>query len=372
MKMKKSLLAICLATVMTGACLAGCGSPVTTAPSGASAEEPKTEADKNVDTSTAPEGESEPAKDGASDIKMAWYGFSGYPYHEEVYKGVEAFAKDSGIEVLKYMGSDVAQSAQNEEVEALVAQGVNALSIYPADAAGANSLYEEITAHGVNVVNFGCATNTPTTASFTVGTDVKQAAMDAAEELIKMMGEKGNILNVLEVLEDPNTAIRKAGVEEVVAKYPDVKIVQEVGGIKSQEEAVQKIETALSSNAGNIDGIVCTGNTASIGMALTLPDYYQQMGTDKHIYCIGIDTDETVVKAINDGTVDATVAQNPYAHGYISCALLQKLGEGKNVSDYTFVDTGVVLVTKENSADFSGDLDAKTKEIMSNLDSYFD
>ncbi|MBU9728331.1 sugar ABC transporter substrate-binding protein [Diplocloster modestus] len=367
--MKKKLLALGLVTVMTAACLTGCGSPVTSAPSGASAQEQKPAADP--DKAADAGGSSEPAKGDASGLKMAWYGFSGFPYMEEVYTGVEAFAKDSGIEVLKYMGSEVAQSTQNEDVEALVAQGINALSIYPADASGANSLYEEITAHGVNVVNFGCATNLPTPASFTVGTDVKQAAMDAAENLIKMMGEKGNILNVLEVLEDPNTALRKEGVEEVAAKYPDVKIVQEVGGINSQEEAVQKIETALSSNAGNIDGIICTGNTTSVGMALTLPDYYQQMGTDKHIYCIGIDTDETVIKAINDGIVDATVAQNPYGHGYISCALLQKMAEGKSVSDYTFVDTGVVLVTKDNSADFSADLDAKTKEIMSDLDSYF-
>jgi ribose transport system substrate-binding protein len=42
------------------------------------------------------------------------------------------------------------------------------------------------------------------------------------------MGGKGNIINVLEVLEDPNTVLRKQGIEEVVAGYPDITIIQEV------------------------------------------------------------------------------------------------------------------------------------------------
>ena len=143
-------------------------------------------------------------------------------------------------------------------------------------------------------------------------------------QVIKMMGEKGNILNVLEVLEDPNTALRKEGVEEAVAKYPDIKIIQEIAGIKTQEEAVSKIESALSANVGEIDGIVCTGMVTSVGMTQTLEDYYEKQGTDKHIYAIGIDTDEGVMNGIESGTIDATIAQNPLGHGYISCKLLHR------------------------------------------------
>lgn len=91
--MKKKLLALGLVTVMTAACLTGCGSPVTSAPSGASAQEQKPAADP--DKAADAGGSSEPAKGDASGLKMAWYGFSGFPYMEEVYTGVEAFAKCS-------------------------------------------------------------------------------------------------------------------------------------------------------------------------------------------------------------------------------------------------------------------------------------
>jgi len=88
--------------------------------------------------------------------------------------------------------------------------------------------------------------------------------MDATEHLVKVMGEKGNILNVLEVITDANTVLRKQGVEEVVAKYPNVKIIQEVADMKTVEEATEKIQNAMAAKMGKIDGIICTGYTTTV------------------------------------------------------------------------------------------------------------
>ena len=49
------------------------------------------------------------------------------------------------------------------------------------------------------------------------------------------MGNKGNIINVLEVLADANTILRKQGVEEAVAAHPGVRIIQEVGDISTSK-----------------------------------------------------------------------------------------------------------------------------------------
>ena len=304
-----------------------------------------------------------------SDAVIAWYAPAPHPYFEEVQKGVDQFSKEQGVKVIVQIGPDWTQASENENVEALIAQGVNALSIYPCDASGANGLYDEISSKmGVNIVNFGTDTASPSKANFAVATDVKQAAYDATEAVIKMMGGKGNILNVLEVLEDPNTALRKEGVEECVAKYPDVKIIQEIAGIKTQEEAVSKIESALSANVGKVDGIVCTGLVTSVGMTQTLSDYYAKQGTDKHIYAIGIDTDEGVMNAIKDGTIDATIAQNPVGHGYISCMLLKDLRDGYKPKDGKyFINSGCVLVTKDNMDSYQDELQQKTKDILDSL-----
>ncbi len=309
------------------------------------------------------------AKSEIDNLKMAWYAPAPHPYFEEVQKGVEKFCTEQGTDVIIQIGPDWTQASENEKVEALVAQGVNALSIYPSDASGANGLYEEIFQKaGVNVVNFGSDTFAPSAARAAVATDVKQAAADATEAVIKGMGEKGNILNVLEVLEDPNTALRKEGIEETVAKYPNVKIIQEIAGIKTQEEAVSKIESALSANIGNIDGVICTGLVTSVGMTQTLSDYYEKQKDTKHIFAVTIDTDEGVMKGIENGIIDATIAQNPIGHGYISCMLLKYLGEGyKMKEDKYFINAGNVLVTKDNINTYASDLEKVTKDIVDKL-----
>jgi ribose transport system substrate-binding protein len=304
------------------------------------------------------------------EYKIAWYAPAVHPYFDSVQKGVKAFEADSGIAVHQQIGPDWMQDSQTQNVEALAAKGYDAFTIYPTDPTGANSLYEELTDRGKFVVNFGTSTSLPTTASFAVATDVKVAAMDATEFLIDKMGGKGRILNVLEVLTDANTRLRQEGVQEVVARYPGVEIVQEVGDITSIEEATEKIENALSANQGGIDGVICTGYTTTVAAAQLLSEL--NAGADKRISFIGIDDDPIVLEAIRNGSIDATIAQNPFGHGYITSKLLVYLLDGYTPKEGVyFINSGVAVVTSENVDSFSADLTRVTDEIISTLESVY-
>jgi len=352
----KRYLALFMA-IAIAATAAGCSSEPTASGSGAASTAPA--------VSTAPAASTA----GNSKMKLAWYAPAPHAYFSEVEKGVQQFSKDTGIDVMIQIGPDWTQASENEKVEAMVAEGITGLSIYPCDASGANGLYDEISASkGVNVVNFGTDTASPSKAKFAIATDVKQAAYDAAVAVIKLMGEKGNLVNVLEVLEDPNTVKRQEGVAEAVAKYPNVKLLQEVAGIKTQEEAVGKIESVLSAHVGQVDGMVCTGQVSTSGMLQVLSDYYQKQGTAHRIHAVGIDTDTAVLDGIKSGIIDATMAQNTTGHGYISCMMLKYMQEGYVPKDGGyFINTGNVLVTKDNIDTFASDLDKVTKQILGRL-----
>jgi ribose transport system substrate-binding protein len=229
--------------------------------------------------------------------KIGSYWPAVHPYYESVKKGLAKHKEDFGVDVYSQIGTDWTQPTENEQVEALVAQGYNGLMIFPLDAAGANALYEEIVAKGVPIVNFGAATLVPTPASFTVATDVKAAAMIATEKVIATMGGKGGILNVLEVVTDPNTILRKQGVEEVVAKYPDVTIVQTIGDMNAVEQCIEKISSALAAQGDKINGIVTTGYNPTVAVATIL----SEMKNTK-IAFVGIDDDPVVLKAIKEGS----------------------------------------------------------------------
>ncbi len=342
--------------MVTSSLLAAC-TAVTTAPAAPAAGEAE---------QATTEAAEQPAA-AAGDFKPVWYAPAPHPYFEDVKKGIEAFEAETGITIEKQIGPDWKQDSQNQRMEALTAQGFNAFAVYPADASGANGLYEELTERGVNIINFGTSTAEPTTASFAVATDVKAAAMAATEELIKAMGGKGNIINVLEVLEDPNTALRKQGIEEVVANYPDVKIIQEVAGMTSVDEATIKVGDVLSANIDEVDGIIATGYTPSVAIAQALTEYKSQ-GGERAIHAVGIDTDPIVMTAIADGVMDGTIVQNPYGHGYLSMLLLQYLSEGyAPKADSYFVNAGFAYANKDNLETYSEDILKVTEQIKTEL-----
>ena len=305
-------------------------------------------------------------EEAGNEKKIAWYASAVHPYFDAVQKGVDAFSADTGIEVKTQIGPDWTQDSQTQNVETLAAMGYKGFSIYPSDPSGANGLYDELTERGSFVVNFGTSTIQPTTASFAVATDVKYAAEVATEELIALMGGKGNILNVLEVVTDANTILRKQGIEEVVAKYPDVNIIQEIGDMTSIEEAMEKIENAMSANIDKLDGVICTGYTTTVA-ATSILSPYNQSGADR-IAFIGIDDDPAVLEAIANGSIDATIAQNPYGHGYLSCQIISLLIDGyKPKEGMYFVNAGLAVVKQSNVETYSTDLSAVTQEILGTL-----
>ncbi len=298
---------------------------------------------------------------------IVWYGPMPHPYVSEVKAGVEACGKDFGAKIFTMVGQEWTQDNENINVEALSTKGHKAFSVYPGDAAGANGLFAALRRKGQLVVAYGAEPALPTPASFTVATDIKGAAMTACEELIKMMGEKGNILNVLETVTDINTKKRDEGINEVVAKYPNVNIVQTIADMTQVSEATNKIQSALAARADEIDGIITTGYNPTIAAAAILTEWHKNPN-HKRIRFIGIDTGATVLQAIRDGYIDATIAQNPFGHGYISCAILKMMLDGwKPKKDYQFINAGIVKVTKKNVGTYPDEVRKITDGIVTDL-----
>jgi len=301
----------------------------------------------------------------AAPAKFAWYVPAPHPYFDAVKVGVEAFEKEFKIEVKKQVGPDWNMDSENTGMLALAADGYLYFSAYPADASAANGLYDEIVKRGGKVVNFGASTFEPTPASFAIMTDVKDAAMKAAEFVIGKMGKKGTLVNVLEVLEDPNTKLRKEGILEVAKKYPGVKVT-EVAGIKSEQEAVEKIEGAIAGAGGYADGIITTGFVPTVALSKILTDY--QGKTGKHINAVGIDDDPIILEAVSKGYLDATIAQNPFGHGYLSLLAIKYMSEGyKPVPGSYKINAGIAIVTKANVGTYKADLAKVTEGIKADL-----
>ena len=290
-----------------------------------------------------------------------------HPYCTAVGEGAKAYARDSGTRVRVVVGQESTMANLNQNIESLFTVGHKAFAFMPVDPAGAKGLFTRLKTAGRFAVAYGAQPAEGSDTPFAVATDTKAAATLAAEKLCEMLRHRGKILDVLESLTDANTPIRQHAIETVVAKYPDAEIIQTVGDVTTEQKAREKIESALVARGDEVDGVICTGYTTTVAAAVLLTEHNRKPGA-KRIRFVGLDTDDRVLAAIREGGVDMTLAQNPFGHGYISCALLDLMLQGwRPKVDYQFVDAGCVPVTKENADSFQAGIEAKTKSIVGEL-----
>jgi ribose transport system substrate-binding protein len=302
---------------------------------------------------------------GSGDLKMLFYFPAPHPFFEELKKGSTAWVGENGINLTVEYGPSFETNTEIEKVNSLVAAGgYNAITMYPLP--GINGTYEELTRRGIRIINIGADSSTSnpkgqdTTASFCLATDVRQAAYDAAIIVIDKMGGKGTLLNILEVLTDPNTVLRQEGVKQACQERGIT--YRETAGIEAIDAATQKAADILNANPDAM-GVVTTGFVATQGLIAVLDGM-----PNRKVFAVCIDTDELILNAIRKGTIYGTIAQNPFGMTYLSLEMLKLMHEGaKPRPGKYFINSGTVMVTQENVDTFEKDVTVITQKIKASL-----
>ncbi|MCE5188715.1 MAG: sugar ABC transporter substrate-binding protein [Eubacteriales bacterium] len=369
MKITRKLLALALIPILMLTAFAGCAKPAApaepaeAAATEAPAAEPATEAATEPATEAAAADTIDPA---SYDGLLAWYYPLPHPFGEACKAGIDQYVKDTGINVNVMIGPEFTMSSELENVEALAAQGYKHFGVFSVDAAATDGMYEELIAKGCTFVNLGWNSGEDTPASFLIATNIYNSAVIEMETLAKLMNYKGGIMVAYESVKDSAIQERRRAVEDVMAKYPDMSIVCETFDVETVQAASMKIEDALNANAGKINGIISLGFTCTQALVSSLGDYYGRGG--EKIYCVGIDTDDLILQGLEQGTLDATVAQNAFGIGYISGEVLRLQADGYVPREGQYhIDSGIVMVTKDNMNNYSVDLEKVTKDILATL-----
>jgi len=260
-------------------------------------------------------------------------------------------------------------NAQNELIETLIAQGYNGFAIFPGDANGSNGTIEELMAEGIPTVLVGGCTTQPTQAQFCIATDVANYAYLGTKALIESMGGEGTIAHFTGLLVDPNTTLRMQAVERAVEETGGkVKLLQHLADVDSQEAADNKINALLAASGDEIDGIITTAYIPSVVTATALTN----MG-DKRIKMVGIDDDPIVLKAIKDGYLVGTMAQNPYGQAYVAAFALDRLRHGCQMAEDApyLIDSGTFLIDAGAVDTYADELKGITEDIQSGFEAEY-
>lgn len=130
-----------------------------------------------------------------------------------------------------------------------------------------------------------------------------QGATLGAEEFVRLMGEKGNYIELVGRESDTNAAIRTRGYHDVLDKYDGLKQIGRQSANWSQGEAYQKIETMIQGNR-NVQGVIAGNDTMALGAVAAL----KNAGLDK-VIVVGLDGSPDAIASIKSGGLKATVLQ---------------------------------------------------------------
>lgn len=130
-----------------------------------------------------------------------------------------------------------------------------------------------------------------------------QGATIGAQEFVRLMGEKGNYIELVGRESDTNAAIRTRGYHDVLDKYDGLHQVGRQSANWSQTEAFQKTETMLQGNR-NIKGLIAGNDTMALGAAAAL----KNAGMEK-VIVVGFDGSPDAIASIRSGAIKATVLQ---------------------------------------------------------------
>jgi ribose transport system substrate-binding protein len=243
--MKTSKLLYVLLTLLVAALvLSACGgAPAAVEPA---AEEPAAE---------EPAAEEPAAEEPAMEEKTYVVGLSnawiGSEWRSQMLANFEKAAEELGMEtVVEHADTDV--PGQIAQINNLIAKGVDAIIINPADIAALKPVMDEATSQGIVVVIIDA--EIPGDDHVNVVINQKEWAAISARWLVEKLGGEGDIVTIEGYLGHPANEYRMEGVAEVLAANPGINLVGEDTGEWDPATAQQVAANFMASNPG-LDGI---------------------------------------------------------------------------------------------------------------------
>ena len=201
-------------------------------------------------------------------------GVSWAQFQEERWKIDEAAMK-AAIEAAgdEYISADAQSSAEKQlsDIDALIAQGVDALIINAWDKDAIGPAVEKAAAEGIPMVGYDRLIEDNRT--FYLTFDNKGVGRIIAEEVTKVKPD-GNYAIILGDPGDPNAAFLRAGMEEVIGdavKAGTIKIVGEASSDGWKPENAQKnMEQILTANNNAVDAVLAENDGMAGGVVAAL------------------------------------------------------------------------------------------------------
>ena len=191
-------------------------------------------------------------------------------------EAMEKRAKELGVKI-QFEHAQVDIGKQLNQIQNFVAQKMNAIIVNPVDTTATPNMTKLATDAGIPLVyvNLKPAEETLPQGVAYVGSDENVSGKLQGEEIARLLNNKGNVVILVGELATQAALLRTEGVEKVVAKHPEIKIVGKQPANWKRNEAIDLMNNLLVAGT-KIDAVAANNDEMAIGAILAL----QQAGKD--------------------------------------------------------------------------------------------
>ncbi len=272
-----------------------------------------------------------------------------HPYYEPCFEGFKAAAEAHGVKAEYHAPSDYELPKQVKVIEDLMARQVDGMAISALDDEGLIPVIADATKAGIKVITFDAPA--PSTAALSyIGTANEAAGYQAGLALAALMKGKGEVAVMQGGMAAPNLNLRYKGFERALKeKGPGMKIVAREDTLGKLDVCINKAESLLEAHP-KVQAIFGISAEVAPGAAAVV----QERKLSGKVLVAGFDDLPETLDHIRKGTISFALAQKTYLMGWLSVEKLLAAIDGKAIEKD--IDTGVVVITKDNVDTYQADM----------------
>ncbi|MFF7162800.1 substrate-binding domain-containing protein [Streptomyces sp. NPDC008086] len=266
------------------------------------------------------------------------------PFFVQIRAGAEAEAKKLGVDLTVTDAQNDA-SQQANQLQNFTSEGVDSIVVNPVDSDAAGPSVRAANKADIPVVGVDRGVNKADTAAL-VASDNVEGGVLGAKALAEKLGGKGTIVILQGQAGTSASRERGAGFAEGLKAYPGIEVVAKQPADFDRTKGLDVMTNLLQAHP-DVDGVFAENDEMALGAIKALGDR-----AGKDVQVVGFDGTPDGLKAVEAGTLYASVAQQPKQLGKIAVDNAVRAAEGKKVAET--VKVPVKVVTRENVAGFGG------------------
>ncbi|GAA0904995.1 ribose ABC transporter substrate-binding protein RbsB [Rothia nasimurium] len=257
------------------------------------------------------------------------------PFFVELKDGAQKAAKDAGVQLVVVDAQDD-PARQISSVEDLIQKRVSVILLNPTDSSALAGAVQSAQRANIPVITLDRGVDGAEVASHIASDNIAGGKM-AADFLARQLNGKGNVIELQGVAGTSAARERGKGFDDAIA-VTGLKIVAQQPANFDRAQGLSVSENLLQGNT-DVQAIFAQNDEMALGAVQALA------GKDKKILVVGFDGTPDGKAAVQNGTMAATVAQQPEEIGKLGVETAKKLIDKQPVDKTIAVP--LKLLTKE-------------------------